>query len=269
MSPLKTTDLARATGVSANTVRRYADLGLLPPVERSPAGYRLFTQHHLDCMRLARLVYGSPFPGLAIYRLAKRVLQAAVDGDLQAALDLALAHLALVRAEQAQADHSAELLERWAAGEPLDESGAVPTRPLTIGQAAARLGVSIDILRSWDRNGLLAVPRDPLNGYRRYGMPEISRAQVIRMLSRAGYSMAAILRMLIQLDRGEASDLCRALDTPRPDEDVFTASDRWISTLAEQEQRASQVVSLVQAMIKTPGPNLSTGCGSDLPQTLP
>lgn len=258
MKYLKTTDLARATGVSANTVRRYADLGWLPPVERSPAGYRLFTTRHLDCMRLARMIYGSPFPGLAIYRSAKRVLRVAVDGDLRAAFDLAQEHLTLVRSEQMQADRSADLLERWAAGEVWSEPAAVPSRPLTIGQAARLLEVSIDILRSWDRNGLLEVPRDPLNGYRRYGEAEISRARVIRMLSRAGYSLAAILRMLIQLDRGEANDLRQALDTPRPDEDVFTASDRWISTLAEQEQRACQMVTLLETMLNASGQPQST-----------
>ena len=55
--------------------------------------------------------------------------------------------------------------------------------------------------------------------------------------------------MLIQLDRGETTDLRRALDTPRPDEDVYTASDRWLSTLADQEQRAHTIIALVEEMI--------------------
>jgi DNA-binding transcriptional MerR regulator len=104
-------------------------------------------------------------------------------------------------------------------------------------------------VRSWDRNGLIDVPRDPVNGYRRYGALEISRLRVIRMLSRAGYSISAILRMLIQLDRGETSDLRRALDTPRPDEDAFTASDRWLTTLADQERRARTIIALIEDMI--------------------
>jgi len=112
------------------------------------------------------------------------------------------------------------------------------------------LGVTIDILRNWDRNGLIDVPRDPSNGYRRYGAQEISRLRVIRMLSRAGYSLSAILRMLIQLDRGEKTDLRRALDTPRPDEDVYMASDRWISTLTDQEQRAHTIIALVEEIIQ-------------------
>ena len=40
MSYLRTSDLARAVDAHPNTVRRYVDRGILPPVERSPSGYR-------------------------------------------------------------------------------------------------------------------------------------------------------------------------------------------------------------------------------------
>ncbi len=246
MHYLHTSDLAKAAGIHPNTVRRYVDRGLLPPVERSPSGYRRFTQRHLDCLRLARLVYGSPYPGKAIYQSGVRILQATVSGDLEGARERARRHLALVQAERAQADIAADLLERWAFGAPAD----TPIQLLQIGQVAHLLGVTIDMLRNWDRNGLIAVPRDPSNGYRRYGLQEISRLRVIRLLSRAGYSLSAILRMLIQLDQGETTDLRRALDTPRPDEDVYLASDRWLSTLTEHDQRAHAIIALAEEIIQ-------------------
>ena len=246
MQYLRTSDLAKAVGVHPNTVRRYVDRGLLPPVEHSPSGYRRFTQRHLDCLRLARQVYCNQYPGKAIYQSGIRIIQATVSGDLGGALELAHSHLALVQSERTQADVAAGLLERWAFGAPVDAT----IQALRIGQVAHLLGVTIDILRNWDRNGLIDVPRDPSNGYRRYGAREISRLRVIRMLSRAGYSLSAILRMLIQLDRGEKTDLRRALDTPRPDEDVYLASDRWISALTDQEQRAHTIIALVEEIIQ-------------------
>jgi hypothetical protein len=69
------------------------------------------------------------------------------------------------------------------------------------------------------------------------------------MLSRSGYSLSAILRMLLQLDRGQTTDLRGALDTPRPDENAYLASDRWLSTLAEHEQRAQMIIALLEEMI--------------------
>lgn len=242
---LRTTDLARAVGIHPNTVRRYVERGWLPPVERSPAGYRRFTARHLTLLRLAHRVYGGQHPGLVLRLSAARIVRAAVTGDLAEAHALANRHLELVQAERAQANLAADLLEHWASGKFV----AIENQPLQIGQVAHLLGVSIDMLRNWDRSGLIEVPRDPANGYRRYGAYEISRLRVIRLLSRAGYSLSAILRMLIRLDEGERSDLRHTLDTPRPDEDAYLASDRWLSTLAAEEQRAQAILTLLDEII--------------------
>lgn len=69
------------------------------------------------------------------------------------------------------------------------------------------------------------------------------------MLSRAGYSTMAILRMLLHLDGGGKEDLRQVVDTSRPDEDVYSAADRWLSTLGEQEQRAKDTIAQLEAMI--------------------
>lgn len=245
MKYLRTSDLARAVGVHPNTVRRYVTWGLLPPVERGANGYRRFTQQHLDCLRVAWLVYGT-YPGRTIRLSGVRIIQCAVVDDWGGALERAYAHLAFVQSERVQAETAALLLERWATGTAADAT----RQTLQIGQAARLLGISIDVLRNWERNGLIAVPRSPRNGYRAYGAAEISRLRVIRMLSRAGYSLMAILRMLIQLDRGVATDLRQSLDTPPPDEDVYTASDRWLSTLADQELIAHRLIALIETVIE-------------------
>ena len=40
---LKIGDVAERTGLSLRSVRHYEDVGLLPPAERSPGGFRLYT----------------------------------------------------------------------------------------------------------------------------------------------------------------------------------------------------------------------------------
>jgi DNA-binding transcriptional MerR regulator len=242
---LRTSDVAKAVGVHPNTVRLYEEWGFLPPIPRSPNGYRLFTASHLDQMRLARAALRGPWPGRNIKQSALTLVRRAASGDLGGALEQAYRHLALVQAERAQAEAAAELLERWAHGTAADATA----ESLWIGQTAQLLDVTSDVLRNWERNGLIEVGRDPRNGYRLYGAAEIGRLRVIRMLRRAGYSMMAVLRMLLQLDRGEGTDLRQALDTPRPDEDVYSAADRWLSTLAAQEQRAVDLIARLEDMI--------------------
>jgi hypothetical protein len=63
----------------------------------------------------------------------------------------------------------------------------------------------------------------------------------------------SILRMLTDLDAGRTGDLRASLDTPRPDEDVFMASDRWISTLADQEKLSGKVIAHLEEMIRRQG----------------
>jgi DNA-binding transcriptional MerR regulator len=248
---LRTIDLARAVGVHVNTVRLYEKWGLIPPVERSPTGYRHFTPQHLDCLRLARMVYAGSYPGRPIRRSGVNIIVRTVSGDLGGALERAYQLKALVQTELAQAEAAVTLLERWASGAPPGSAlGADATSDtLLISPTARLLGVSIDMLRNWERNGLISVPRSPDNRYRRYSQKEIGRLRVIRMLSRAGYSTMAILRMLTRLDAGETEDLRAALDTPRPDEDIFSASDRWLSTLEEHIERTGAIITHLEEMI--------------------
>jgi DNA-binding transcriptional MerR regulator len=173
-------------------------------------------------------------------------VQQAASGELLGAFAQAHEHLALVQGEIAQAEGAAAFLERWAQG--IVTTAAAP--PLHISQAARLLGVTTDILRNWERNGLLTVPRDPENGYRLYGAAEIDRLRVIRTLLRAGYSTMAVLRMMLQLDRGQRSGLREVLDTPRPDEDILYVTDRWLSALSNQERLAREILAQLEAMIQ-------------------
>jgi DNA-binding transcriptional MerR regulator len=223
---LRTSEVAKAVGVHPNTVRLYEEWGFLPPIPRSSSGHRLFTATHLDQMRLARTALCGPWPGRNIKQSALALVRRVASGDLGGALEQAYAHRALVQAERAQVEAAAELLERWVQGTAADATA----KPLRIGKAAEPMGVTTDMLRNWERDGLIAVPRDPRNGYRLYGTAEISRLRVIRVLRRAGYSTMAILRMLLRLDQGQKGDPRQILDTPRPDEDVYSAADRWLST---------------------------------------
>jgi DNA-binding transcriptional MerR regulator len=243
---LRTSEVAAAVGVHPNTVRLYEEWGFLPPIPRSPSGYRLFTEAHLDQMRLARTALRGPWPGRNIKQAALALVQRAASGDLGGALELAYVYLTQVRAELAQAGAAVELLERWAQGTAADAT----VYRLQIGETAELLNVTRDMLRNWERNGLIQVPRDSRSGYRLYGAAEISRLRVIRMLRRAGYSMMAVLRMLLVLDQDRGDDLRQVLDTPRPDEDVYSAADRWLSTLTALERRALDAIAQLEEMIR-------------------
>ena len=94
---LRTTDIAYAVAVHPNTVRQYELWGLLPPISRSPAGYRLFTEVHLDQMRLARTAMTYTWLGGDISHASYTMIQQAAAGDLGGALENAYQVLVLVK----------------------------------------------------------------------------------------------------------------------------------------------------------------------------
>lgn len=245
----RTSELAHEVGIHPNTVMRYIEWGLIPPVERTPAGYRIFTQRHLDCLRLARLVYSSYYPGKALRASATDMIESAAADDWPGALQQARLHMKNVETEIELAESTARLLENWA------ERVGIPSEDTTsstysIGQACEKLDVTHDVLRNWERNGLISIPRDPANGYRRIGEAELERLRIIRLLSHAGYSMMAMLRMFVQLDAGESRNLRHALDTPNPDEDVFMAADRWLTTLYMQKTHSEKILKFIEEILQ-------------------
>jgi DNA-binding transcriptional MerR regulator len=181
---LRTSDLARAVGIHPNTVHLYVDWGLIPPVERTPAGYRLFTQRHLDCLRLARLIYAAEYPGRDLRASGNEIIQRSVVNDWAGALEKAYEHLTSVQAELEQANTAAALLDNWAQNRVVNAN----EEPLEIGEVSKLLGVSVDVIRNWERNRLITVPRSSYNGYRRFGKKGIERLRIIRLLSQAGYT---------------------------------------------------------------------------------
>lgn len=244
---LRTIDIAKEIGVHVNSIRLYEASGLLPEIPRGKNGYRLYTPMHLEQARLVRMTLGGSYVGDKTLLL--NLVQRAADYDFGMATELAYHYLARVRMERTYAESAIEFLERWAAGHVMDST----QRKMHISEAAEYLSVTVDMLRNWERNGLIDVPRDPANGYRLYGVNEYGRLRVIRMLVKSGYSLMAVLRMLRQFDSGQTDNLREALELPREDsanEYIEVVADRWLSSLLEMEQRAQSIVQQIGKMIE-------------------
>jgi DNA-binding transcriptional MerR regulator len=244
---LRTSDIAREIGVHPNSIRLYEEWAYLPPIPRGKNGYRQYNLMHLEQARLARLALQWPYVGDKT--LLVGLVTRAANGDLGMALELAYRYLAQVRVERTYAEAAMEFLERWAAGKLMDSS----RETMHITQAALHLNVSVDMLRNWERSGLIEVPRDPANRYRLYGSAEFGRLRVIRMLVKSGYSLMAILRMLQRFDAGQRENLRAALDLPYEDsanEAIEVIADRWLASLLELEGRAQAIIQQIGRMIE-------------------
>lgn len=248
MKYLKTSDIAKAFGLHPNTIRLYEAWNLLPAVPRSPAGYRLFTQIHLDQVKLIRLVFKCTMFGKGIKSMAYQTIHLSAEGSFDEAVSCAKTLRDMIQIECRQAEEAERFLEQWATrakpnnsaeqcapcGEPsscLDHSTRFnvgkapeditlsPGETVSSKTAAKILDITMDTLRNWERNNLIHIPRHPSNGYRLYGCDEINKLRVIRVLRRSNYSNMAILRAMQKLESGSAEGLREALDSPDLDEE--------------------------------------------------
>ena len=57
MNTYSTTEVAKIIGIHPNTVRMYEQWGLIPLAERKFNGYRVFTDFHIEQLRLIRITF--------------------------------------------------------------------------------------------------------------------------------------------------------------------------------------------------------------------
>src|SRR6187549_3848046 len=78
----------------------------------------------------------------------------------------------------------------------------------TIGEAAERAGLSVEVLRAWERRYGVVTPRRTEAGYRLYDTPTIQRLQTMRRLVEEGWTpsaAAASLRGVADADLASAA----------------------------------------------------------------
>jgi len=77
-----------------------------------------------------------------------------------------------------------------------DSRPAIRSRPIDIGEAARRVGVSAAALRLYEKRGLLPEPLRSANGYRQYAEEHLRRARLVRRARRMGLSLAQIAQAM-------------------------------------------------------------------------
>jgi len=87
---------------------------------------------------------------------------------------------------------------------------------LTIGRLARTAGVNIETIRYYQRRGLLALPRKPLQGYRRYGADELARLRFIKRAQQLGFTLREI-KELLTIDQGSCAATRRRAEQKRAD----------------------------------------------------
>ena len=236
-----TSEIAKKVGLHPNTVLWYEQMNYLPPVKRKENGYRMFTDIHLEQLKLIKMAFRCEILQSNLRKKAIEIIQLCARAEYEQALEQAIIYHGAIGAEKAKAEEAVRLVQEYLNLPNYYE----PALALKRNETAKYLGITIDTLRNWELNGLLEVPRKE-NGYRVYTNKEIRDLKIIRALRHANYSLMAILRMLAQLRNSQAPDLRQALDTPCSEEDIVYVTDKLLTSLTSAEVDAKEMMTHIK-----------------------
>ena len=209
---LRTIDLAQAGHISVQQVRNYEASGVIPPAERSPGGYRLYTQKHLMALKTARSLlagYG--------WQRTRAIMQVVHRGDIFAALTLVDERHAELAHKRIEVEQTLAALNALAAqSAPLTTAHMTHhAQRLRVGDAAHQVGVRVSALHFWEQQDLLHPARDQSSHYRLYDERQMRRLRIVVLLREAGYGFGAIQTTLDELAAGQPEKAIAAVEQRR------------------------------------------------------
>ena len=242
MNTYTTTEVAKIIGIHPNTVRMYEEWGLIPLAERKPNGYRVFTDFHIEQLRLARIAFQIEVLQNGLRKKVVEIIKLSANRDFNKAIMFAEEYRNQIQREKRNAEESIGIAKQILSGKSVEQTLFLRRKEVSV-----YLDISVDTLRNWERNGLLQVKRKQ-NGYRAYTSDDIERLKMIRTLRLANYSLGAILRMLNALEHNPKVDMKQVLNTPRADTDIVSVCDRLIVSLKYAEENAEKMIHILLEM---------------------
>lgn len=196
-------DIAKKLGITTSALKHYEKWGIVPPAERASNGYRLYTEEHaayFECIR-------AMFPGFGV-DVTKQVMKKLQERELDDALWIVSEAQARLQQDKVLAERTIRILET----EQLDAVDARGRKKeLTIGEVAAEIGVPTSAIRHWEKEGVLILPRDQDNGYRKFDGAQIRQIMIIRILRSANYPLELIKDVLHELKHHQVHNARRVL----------------------------------------------------------
>ena len=242
MNTYTTTEVAKIIGIHPNTVRMYEEWGLIPLAERKSNGYRIFTDFHIEQLRLARIAFQIEVLQNGLRKKVVETIKLSAKRDFDKALMFAEEYRSQIQREQRNAEESIGIAKQILSGKSVGDTLFLKRK-----EVSDYLDISMDTLRNWERSGLLQVKRRQ-NGYRAYTNDNIERIKMIRTLRLANYSLEAILRMIHALEHNPKVDMKQVLNTPQADADIVSVCDRLIVSLKDAEENVDKMIHILLEM---------------------
>ena len=187
MNTYTTSEVAKIIGIHPNTVRMYEEWGLIPLAERKSNGYRIFTDFHIEQLRLARIAFQIEVLQNGLRKKVVETIKLSAKRDFDKALMFAEEYRSQIQREQRNAEESIGIAKQILSGKSVGDTLFLKRK-----EVSDYLDISMETLRNWERNGLLQVKRRQ-NGYRAYTNDDIERIKMILEIHTSIYLHSSVI----------------------------------------------------------------------------
>ncbi|TLG72115.1 MerR family transcriptional regulator [Culicoidibacter larvae] len=197
-------DIARALNISTSSLRHYEDWQMIPAVERTANGYRIYNEEHIAYFTCIRLMA----PGFGI-KLTGEIMRLLMTSNHSQALWRINEEQAKLHNEKIIAEKALEHIARATIFTQTQNR-------YTIGEVSKKTGIPASTIRFWEKIRLLELEREPSSRYRLFTNEHISRIFVIHALNTSiyspTYSLAGIQDLLHELDFNDSERIQKITD---------------------------------------------------------
>lgn len=232
MKLYRTSEVAQIIGIHPNTVRLYEKWKLIPPPTRNKSGYRVFTDFHIEQLKLSRIAFKIELLQGGLRKLIVQAMMLSAEQRFKEAYEcLQQYHSKLLR-EERNAEEAIAYTKQI-----LEKRVTIEKHHLTRKEVIDSLDITMDTLRNWERNNLLS-NTEKENGICYYNEDCINRLKIIKALRCANYSLESILRLFKTLEENSKIDLKNVLNTPPADENIISVCDKLIESIKLADKNA-------------------------------
>ncbi|MFW6263755.1 MAG: MerR family transcriptional regulator [Thermotogota bacterium] len=192
-------------------------------------------------MKLARLAFPGPYPvsSAPLFKL----VDCFIHEQFQEAMNFAQVYKRAVSEEITKSRETLKILDRWYNGVYANEEFIAETR-----KAFSKItGISIDTIRTWERNGLFK-PHISEKRRRVYNRFDFEKVQIIRLLRKQGFSIASLYELFNNADENGAPSVF--LEKIYKNTYTVCESDEWMNFLQSHLNRADQIIVFIKNRIK-------------------
>lgn len=201
-------DIARRLKVSTTMLRHYEEFGIIPPVMRTPNGYRVYTDEHIAYFICIREM----MHGFTLSEIAK-MLKLVMENKHDEALWIANKAQAVLQNDKFTCE---QIRLRF-----LRKKKTTVPKEFTIDTVSKITGIIPSTIRYWDKIGLITASRCEANNYRTFTQTHIDEILMIQALKLAmhargeKYAVEQIRKEMCELsfaDSGKISTIVASIE---------------------------------------------------------